>query len=85
MTDLTDQDDKAIRAIGLGPDNAGQDHPVRKDDGGPASEKSLRDEIAIAAMQAMIAAGIKSEEKAKLLPTAAYLAADAMLIERAKK
>ena len=32
MSDLTDQDDKAIRAIGLGVDNAGPDHP--KWDGG---------------------------------------------------
>lgn len=41
MTNLSDKDKKAIEAIGLGPDNAGADIPVRKDDGEPASDKSL--------------------------------------------
>lgn len=92
---MNPHDEAAIKAIGLGPDNAGPDHPVRKDDGLPAfpviaahdvyaTGMTLRDYFAAKAMQAYITADTDADPD-HVVAEISYRMADAMLIERAKK
>lgn len=80
MTDLNDHDAAAIRAIGLGPDNAGPTAPMK-----PEPVKTLRDEIAIAAMSIAATFYDTSEEVLEETATWCYRMADAMLRAREDK
>lgn len=86
---MDDQDDKAIiRAIGLGPDNAGPTNgpafPVIQEPGGVCHfGMTLRDYFAAKAMQAILMSGQFATRDDVI--SGAWEYADAMLTERAKK